>query len=197
MLTPRMANFAAAVVAGGSASDAYRQTYPRSLTWAPATVHSASSRLAARPEVAARVADLRRQAETDAVASRTECLIVLTRIIRACAGDLIRADGGVNLAAARRARQEIRSIEASETAQGYRRVKLRLRDPLAAIGLLARLQGWYTDNPSAEVSAADEARLAEIRQALAEMSPEERRRWVEERLRALDAETPSPAPARP
>lgn len=54
--------FAVKVAEPQSQSEAYRRLYPRAARWGAKALHEASSKLAARPEVAARIAHLQARA---------------------------------------------------------------------------------------------------------------------------------------
>ena len=59
MLTAKREAFAAGLAQGLSQAEAYRKAYPASLKWKAATVYEEASRLAADPEVRARVEELK------------------------------------------------------------------------------------------------------------------------------------------
>ncbi|MEF8755952.1 MAG: terminase small subunit [Accumulibacter sp.] len=140
-LTAQQEEFAVAVAAGSSLSDAYRQAYPRSLRWAPETVHEAASRMAASYKVKARTAALRAAA---AKASTLEAARVLDEIAKLAHSDvsgIMHPDGRVKLPheldAATRAAVASFEIDANG------RIKYRFWDKNAALEKAARHLGLY------------------------------------------------------
>ncbi len=103
MLTPKQEKFVQEFIATGNATEAYRRAFPGSQKWKPESVYSKASNLLHLAKVSARVEELRKQAVTSAVATRTEALEILTNIARYAEED---------------------------------------RDRIAAVGKLARFEGW-------------------------------------------------------
>lgn len=111
--------FCLALAKGGVANAAYVEAYPAARKWKPATVRSESSRLAALPQVKARIEWLRKQAANVAILSLIEVKEALTRMARG------------------------EEVEFSDTAiQGGIIAKLGKSNKLGAIALLTRLEGW-------------------------------------------------------
>jgi hypothetical protein len=159
-MTQRQQTFANQYIATGNASEAYRRAYPRALAWSDQAVHVNASKMLARAEVQLRVADLRAQAASAAVATREEVLGILTRIVRGYPSGLLREDGTVDLDRLRDCRQEIGEITVEDTPAG-RRHKVKLRDVVAAADRLAKLQGW--DQPArVDVTSGGERLRTEI-----------------------------------
>ena len=133
--------FCLALAKNGVASAAYVEAYPAARKWKPATVRSEASRLAALPQVQARLEWLRKQAASSAVANLQEVLEYHTKILRACPSRLLNNDGSVDLLALKAAGQELESVTIDDGPLG-RKIKFTLRDGIAAARELARLQGW-------------------------------------------------------
>ena len=133
--------FCLALAKGGVANAAYVEAYPAARKWKPTTVRSEASRLAALPQVQARLEWLRKQAASSAVADLQEVLEYYTKILRACPSRLLNNDGSVDILALKAAGQELESITIEDGRDG-RKIKFTLRDGIAAARELARLQGW-------------------------------------------------------
>lgn len=140
-LTQRQENFALAYIETGNASEAYRRAYPASRKWTAKAVHTRASMLFGFAEVLRRIEELRAKAECEAIATRRETLIALTRILRACPSDIIDENGSIDLRKVREMRQELAGIEIEDTPNG-RKYKVKFKDGIAAIDRLAKLEGW-------------------------------------------------------
>lgn len=81
-MTSRQEKFARLVASGMSQRKAYRDAYPASRKWKDASVDNKASALARKGEVAARVSELTRKAESKAVMSRQKRLEALSRIAK-------------------------------------------------------------------------------------------------------------------
>lgn len=133
--------FCLALTKGGVLATAYIEAYPAAKRWKSATVRSEASRLAALPQVQARLEWLRKQSASSAVADLQEVLEYYTKILRARPSRLLNNDGSVDLLALKAAGQELESITIEDGRDG-RKIKFTLRDGIAAARELARLQGW-------------------------------------------------------
>jgi phage terminase small subunit len=104
------------------------------------TAAALGCRLLSDPRIAAEVESLREEAATLAVATLAECCQRLTQIVRANVSDFLSptgdlaTDGGGNPAALQEATRE-------EFADGRVRVRVKLRDPIAAMARLAAFLG--------------------------------------------------------
>lgn len=78
----RHETFACLIVAGRSASDAYRIAYPGSRRWLASSVHARACKLARNAKVVPRIAELCAAAASEAVATRKEMAEYLTRVVR-------------------------------------------------------------------------------------------------------------------
>ncbi len=119
--------FARHVASGMTHADAWRKGRPKS-TATPKSVHESASKLAARPEVRARIDELTKAAESRAVASSRELQEYLTRVIRT-------PIGAVN------ARSDL-AQEVESMGRGRSR-KVKMPGKLEAIDRLAKLLGYY------------------------------------------------------
>ena len=81
-MTSARERFAREVAAGKSQADAYREAFPRSRYWKPETLHKRASELAATGEVLGRVAELRREADAEAIMECRELRTILTARVR-------------------------------------------------------------------------------------------------------------------
>lgn len=95
-LTPKQEAFCRAYVEAGSASEAYRQAYPKARAWKPETVHKRASELLAHREVMGRVEALqaaareRHEITLDSLTSQAQSAYALARD-KGRPGDMIRA----------------------------------------------------------------------------------------------------------
>jgi phage terminase small subunit len=96
-LTQQQEAFAVAVAAGSNLSDAYRKAYPRSLKWAPETVHEAASRLAANSKVSARIAALRTAAEKVSTLEAARVMDEIAKLAHSDISGVWHEDGRVKL----------------------------------------------------------------------------------------------------
>lgn len=78
----RRERFAQLVAGGAQLIDAYREAYPGSAKWAPASLRKRASRLFAMEEVSVRIADIRRAAADETVIGIREFQERLTRRFR-------------------------------------------------------------------------------------------------------------------
>ncbi len=83
----RRERFALAVAGGSTLADAYREAYPKSVRWKDANVRNAAYGLARKPEVSARVSELRDRAAGADCASKHDILVALSSAIAAAAAD--------------------------------------------------------------------------------------------------------------
>lgn len=81
MLTAKQEAFAQAIAAGKSQSDAYREAYPIALTWAPASVWEAASRLVKNSKVIARVEALKQELAARQLWTREEAVKLLRELL--------------------------------------------------------------------------------------------------------------------
>lgn len=79
-MTTRQEKFARNLAKGMSQRQAYRDAYPNSRKWKVENVDAKASTLAKTAKVSARLAELKRKAESEAVMSRQERLEALSRI---------------------------------------------------------------------------------------------------------------------
>lgn len=108
--------------------------------YAPRNAKSTASKLLTMPEIREELDRLRMEAEEAAIATHAECCIALSEIIRANLARFLTPVGGVRLEEMdSRAVQEL-TIETGP--DGSVREKLKLRDPIRAVQMLARLRGY-------------------------------------------------------
>lgn len=94
------------------------------------------------PEARPYLAELRKKADDAAIADLTECCKVLTEVIRGSLGQYVNSEGYIEANSFdSRALQEV-TVTDSEYG---RNIKIKLRDPIQAIGQLSKLKGW--DSP--------------------------------------------------
>lgn len=79
-LSPKRERFACMVVEGKSQTEALRQVYPRSQTWAPAAQHAQAHVIMSNPAVQARVRELQARAADAACLTATDALREVKRI---------------------------------------------------------------------------------------------------------------------
>lgn len=95
------------------------------------------------PVVAARVQALREEMAAHCTLTRQEALEILTRIARGELSTYLDDDGHVDPRKVKAlGGPDIQSLETSDR-EGAVRCRLRLRDPIRAIDLIARMCGWY------------------------------------------------------
>lgn len=82
-MNSRQEKFAREIVAGKTQADAYRSAFPRSAHWSDKAVHTRASALAKSAEVLRRVAELRSEADTEAIMDCRELRSRLTAKLRA------------------------------------------------------------------------------------------------------------------
>ncbi|MBQ7252146.1 MAG: hypothetical protein IJS32_06045 [Kiritimatiellae bacterium] len=83
---PRHEAFAVAIVSGKTQAAAYRETFPRAAGWKQTTLYARGCELAARPDVAARIRHLQKEAASRAVLTARELQETLSRQVRAAEG---------------------------------------------------------------------------------------------------------------
>lgn len=126
----RWESFARHVASGMSQTEAWRSDRPRSHASAK-SIHEKASKLAARPEVAARIRELAQEAASSAVATSRELQEFLTRIIRTPVGRLnVMSD-------------LVQDVERN----GHVR-RVRMPSKIDAIDRLARMLGYYVPEKS-------------------------------------------------
>jgi hypothetical protein len=81
-LTPQQEAFALLVASGKSQAEAYRTAYAKSTTWKESAVWERASRLSAKPEVIARVAEHRADLAKRSLWSREDSVRSLMGVIR-------------------------------------------------------------------------------------------------------------------
>ena len=101
-----------------------------------------ASRLLTNANINAKIQELRAKVEDAAVLSMKEAAQRLTEIVRGELPDFINPDGTPVAAAPNQAAIQVLDID-----KDGRVTRLRLRDPIRAMDLLARLSGWYNDPP--------------------------------------------------
>lgn len=144
-----------------SQSDAYRKAYPSSRKWKNETVQDAASALARHYRVFPRREWLKRQAASSRIADATERKEVLSEIVR---GRLTQfgemgAAGFVpnigpesrNMAALEEISSRIQTGGEGDGSDDSVIVKVKLRDPIAAIKELNAMEGAYPDGKGASV----------------------------------------------
>ena len=87
----RHERFAQLLANGSSQAEAYREVYPASRKWLPATVHKRASELARNGEVSGRVRELSEAGAAEAIMTRQEALKRLSEIARRERGMLVMA----------------------------------------------------------------------------------------------------------
>ena len=80
-LTPQREHFAQLIAAGKTQADAYREAFPSSLTWKPATVWSRASELMGDRKVMGRVEELRGELRELELWSRAESVRRLRQVV--------------------------------------------------------------------------------------------------------------------
>jgi len=146
----RLELFAQELVKPGiTQAEALRAAFPKQAKkWKETTVWSESSRLANDPKVRARVSHLMKSAAHDAVMSRQETLLRVSKIARADLRDCYHLDGTLkgphdmddNTAAA------LVRLETTEEGKGAKRVtsrKVELAKPTVALEMLMKHHGLY------------------------------------------------------
>lgn len=179
-MTQQQETFAGRYVACGNATAAYKYAYPSSVKWKPHNTRNAASLMLKRPEVAARVRELRAQVDKENVATLEETLGVMTRVLRCSVTDVMRPDGSVDVKKLRKCRQELEQITFEDTPNGGSRVRVKFRDPVGAADRLAKLQGWDKPQKVVLAGAVNLENREKTRELFRSMSPEERRQWLKQ-----------------
>lgn len=79
-LTPQQEKFADLVARGAKQADAYREAFPKSLNWKPATIWSKASTLAADGKVQARIEEIREEIRDLGLWTREESVLALRAV---------------------------------------------------------------------------------------------------------------------
>lgn len=145
------------------------------------SIRSIASELLTKPNVQKRLEELRKKAEDESVMSVLERKQRLTEIARARISDFVRCEGGkariaVNLESLNSA--AIQEVVSEEVQIGKRDgaipaviTKLKLRDPVAAIAELNRMDGAYAPTKT-EVTGKDGKELNTLPPIIHVVSPE-------------------------
>jgi len=133
--------FVRGIVSGLSQSEAYRQAYPRSKSWAAESVRVNAAKLAADTNVSLRIKELMAEAASLAALVGSEILWELRCIARSDIGGIMHADGRVKLP------QELdactRAAVASFEMDEYGRIKYKFWDKNAALEKAMKHLGLY------------------------------------------------------
>lgn len=140
-LTPKMEAFCLAYLTEDTASDAYRKAYPASQTWKPDSVWQSASRLLADPKVSARVAELRKKAESSKVLELRDALEILSAIVTANVEDFMDPTTG-KIDIRRGNARAVEAVSITELKGGVRVTKFKLASKLGALQKLADILGW-------------------------------------------------------
>ena len=132
-LTERQQQFCLAFLRSGNGSQAAREA-----GYSAKSSEAQASKLKANPLIRSCIAALREQAYSAESLSQAEAEAVLSRIARSRMGDCITPAGNLKLD---QDRGGIASVSMSESAKGSS-TSVKLRDPVAAITLLAKMKGW-------------------------------------------------------
>lgn len=143
-MTPKQEDFATALAAGLSQAAAYREAYPAAAKWKDATVWEEASRLAAHPEVRARLTELRAKAAAANEVSIERLARELVSLAHFDAGDLAKYTVRTQKDIAKLPEQIRRAIVGwSWDAKG--RLVLKFEPKTKAIELLGRMTGAFND----------------------------------------------------
>jgi hypothetical protein len=145
--------FAVAVVAGASQSEAYRATHPNAKRWKEVSVTVAASRLAANVLLRSRVAFLQKMSASDKISTVTERKETLTEIHRGRLNHFgtAGADGfvpnvgpeNINSAALESVKSRCETTGKGDGKTDAVITEIKLRDPVAAIRELNKMEGVY------------------------------------------------------
>lgn len=105
------------------------------------TAYSQGERLLKNAEVQQALDAIRKRANEKGLVDLIEAKRILSRIVRAKLSGLMAANGSPDIAKIKRTGQELMEFVVDEIPFGTR-IKIKLRDPIAAIERLAKLSGW-------------------------------------------------------
>lgn len=118
--------------------------------------HVYAFRLEQKPEIKARIAELRAAVDDDTVISTKEIMAELAKIARANAGDFFEwGPGGITVIPKEKLSRDQQSVvsEVSETVtKDGGTIRIKLHDKLGALNALARIMGMNKDNVNLEVT---------------------------------------------
>jgi phage terminase small subunit len=138
-LTEKQAKAAHALVAGATKTDAYRSAY--NVAKESTVVGRRAWELFQLPHVAAYVEELTARAADRACLKREEAIAILASVARGELARYLRPDGTFDLAAISKARSDLEAVQLADTEAGQR-ISVKLRDPIRAIEVLAKMNGW-------------------------------------------------------
>lgn len=118
-----------------------------SIKYAPALVDTHACALANTDKIKRRLAELRKIAETEAIADPIERRKILTEIERARFSDFVDEVGNLRITdRAQLKTAAVQEIKTERTLAGYR-TTLKLRDPVGAIDIHNKMDKIYSDAP--------------------------------------------------
>ncbi|MBN2450988.1 MAG: terminase small subunit [Lentisphaeria bacterium] len=174
-LTGRQERFAREYVRCGNASEAYRRAYPKSRAWRNDFARKRAWELLQRGDIQGTVAELRAQAEDEALMDLEEACRRLTAMGRGCIQDCLDEGGHIDPRRVAEAGGAVLEYVETATKNGVsRRVKV---DPRKAIMSLADLRGWRKSG-SAGVQDDPSSRTQELAALFRTMTMEERHEWL-------------------
>jgi hypothetical protein len=144
-LTARQKAFCLGFLRSGNGAAAAREA-----GYAPASAEARASKLKSHPLVSACLRQMREMMFEEEGVSLAESRAILSRIARSRIGDVMNSAGGIM---PDQDRGGIASLSVSESDKGSS-TSVRLRDPVAALSLLAKLNGWGEEKETAAVEVA-------------------------------------------
>jgi len=138
--------FAQRVAKGANQSEAYRQVYPKSRKWKDVSVHVRACELGRK--VSVRVEWLMSRAADDTITDILERKRILTEIMRGNVADYVVAgkDGSwVSFGPESKNPRAVQSVKSRTTEDSAVITALAVRDPVAAIDILNKMDGLYRD----------------------------------------------------
>lgn len=161
-LTAKQAAFADAVVKGSSMREAFLLTHPHAKDWKTDSVNRAAKRLAARPQVKARINAVHEKAVEVAGLEVAEVLLAAKRIAMSDIGKIIGEGSKVLLP--HELDPATRAAVASFKIDEYGRIEYKFWDKNAALEKLFKHLGLYEkDNSQQQPPQITEIRLVPLR----------------------------------
>lgn len=141
-LTSRQKSFCLAFLRCGNASEAARQA-----GYSCKNADAQGAKLKANAVIRCCIDELRKQSFAAEAVSAEEAEAILSRIARGRLGDVVTSSGSLLLD---QDRGSLASVSMAESAKGSS-VSVKMRDPVAALSLLAKLKGWGDKSDAATV----------------------------------------------